>query len=130
MARAKKHGQSATHPKYVSRGPHPFSTDRSRRKRGPDILREAGDKRRTDLIQRVVRPESRSRAVGMALAIGMACLLIAVVAFVPVSNSTPRCVAIGSAFLVSCDADARPSASAGNAQAARPLDVLSEPFRK
>jgi hypothetical protein len=59
----------------------------------------------------------------------MAFLLIGVAAIVPVSKSAPRCVVIGSSFLVSCDADARPSNVAENAQAARALDFLSAPIR-
>ena len=129
MARPKKHGQSATHSKYVSRGPHPFRTDRSRRKRGADFLRDTNGKYRAALVGGVGRAEARSRAVGIALAIGMAFLLIGVVAIVPVSKSAPRCVVIGSSFLVSCDADARPSNVAENAQAARALDFLSAPIR-
>ena len=127
MARPKKHGQSATHRKYVSRGPDPFRTDRAQRKRGPDLLRRATEKPRTRLILGVAPDKARSRVVGLALAIGMACLLIAVVAILPASKSAARCMAIGSAFLVSCAPDARSSTSTANAQAAGALDFLSEP---
>jgi hypothetical protein len=125
MARPRKDGRATTHPKYASRGPRPFVTDRARRKRATDLLRDSGANRRTHPIQGALHGKRSSRIVGAALAIGMSCALLAVVSLIPSRQALARCMALGSVFLVSCDAGSHPQ----GAREAGPLDFLSAPVR-